>query len=928
MTRPPLRCLVRLLVAAVLLARSPLPARAADPAVMPAGADDLFRQSVLSVLKQRCLGCHGDDPKKVRGDLDLRSRAGLLKGGKSGRPALVPGDPDSSRLYVAVTRRDDALLMPPKDTDRLTAAEVDAIRRWVAAGAPWPDPAPAADWRAAPAEGVTIPTSGGRSPEWTNRKYRPDDVWAYRPLRRPTVPAPGPGAAPVNNPIDAFIRQRLLERGVVRAAPPADRATLLRRVTLDLTGLPPTPEETDAFLHDDAPDAFARVVESLLASPHYGEQWARHWLDVVRYADTGGYANDYERPNAWRYRDYVVRSFNQDRPYDRFVLEQLAGDEIDPADPELLVAAGFLRLGPWEQTAMSVAALTRQQFLDDVTHSAGVVFLGQALRCARCHDHKFDPVPTRDYYRLQAVFAPVQFAEREAPFLPSENTSGFAEGRARAERRLREARDYLAALRKKSDDAVADYLRERGVARLTDLPEDERPKKRFFGLSKLELSLDKVYQKRVDYFERERLRYEPFAFSVYDGPPNGYTSVKAVNPPAGRRDGPVPAVHVLLGGSPEAPAEAVTPGVLSALAPAGEAPGAWSPIPEAPDGRRLALARWVASPDNPLTARVIVNRVWQYHFGKGLVATPNNFGKMGRRPTHPGLLDWLAAWFIEHGWSVKQLHRLILSSAVYQQGGTHPDLERLRRLDPNDDLLAYFPPRRLEAEELRDAMLAVTGELNPEVGGPGVFPEINREAALQPRHIMGSVAPAYQPSPLPRQRHRRTLYAFRYRTLSDPLLDAFDRPRSETSCERRDETTVTPQALALFNGEFAHARALALAAVLGRQCDDPAGRIDRAFRLCYGRPPAAEDSRLCLEHLARMTAYHREHPPTPTRLPTSVRRHMVEEMTGEEFEWDEELDAMRDYRRDLQPWDAAPQTRALADVCLVLFNSNEFLYVR
>jgi mono/diheme cytochrome c family protein len=930
MTRPTLRCLMRLLLAAVLLARSALPTRANDPAPAPTWADDLFRQSVLPVLKQRCLGCHGDDPKKVRGNLDLRTRAGLLKGGKSGRPALVPGEPDRSRLYVAVTRRDETLVMPPKDTDRLTAAEVDAIRRWVAGGAPWPDAVPAAgDWRAMPAEGITIPTSGGRSPEWTGRKYRPEDVWAYRPLRHPAVPALGAGAAPVNNPIDAFIRERLLEKGVARTAPPADRATLLRRVTLDLSGLPPTPEDTEAFLHDDAPDAFARVVERLLASPHYGEQWARHWLDVVRYADTSGYANDYERPNAWRYRDYVVRGFNLDRPYDRFVLEQLAGDEIDPADPELLVAVGFLRMGPWEQTGMSVAALTRQQFLDDVTHSAGVVFLGHALRCARCHDHKFDPVPTRDYYRLQAVFAPAQFAERQAPFLPSENTSGFAEGRSRAERRLREAQDYLAGIRKKSDDAVAAYLRERGVARPTDLPEDERPKRRFFGLSKLELSLDKAYQKRVDYFERERLRYEPLALSVYDGPPNGYTSVKAVNPLPERHDGPVPAVHVLLGGSLEAPAEAVTPGVLSALAPAGEiSPGSWSPIPEGPAGRRLALARWIASPDNPLTARVIVNRVWQYHFGKGLVATPNNFGKMGKRPTHPELLEWLAAWFVEHGWSIKELHRLILSTAVYQQGGGHPDLEQIRRLDPNDDLLAYFPPRRLEAEEVRDGPLAVTGELNPQVGGPGVFPEINWEVALQPRHIMGSVAPAYQPSPLPRQRHRRTLYAFRYRTLSDPLLDAFDRPGSETSCERRDETTVTAQALALFNGEFAHGGALALAATLERRCDDAVGRIDRAFRLCTGRPPDAEESRLCLEHLARMTAYHREHPPTPTRLPVSVRRHMVEEMTGEEFEWEEELDVLRDYRPDVQPWDVGPETRALADVCLVLFNSNEFLYVR
>jgi hypothetical protein len=882
------------------------------------------------LLKRKCFACHGADPKKIKGGLDLRTRAGMLKGGESGSPALVPGDPAESPLYVAVTRRDKDLTMPPKENDKLTAAEVEVLRAWVAAGAPWPDasrPSVAA-WDSSSKEGVTVATSGGLSNEWTNRKYKPEDLWAYRPRERPAVPSGVSDEAASRNPIDAFLQRKQKDKGIQRTAPPADKRTLLRRATFDLIGLPPSPEEVDAFLKDGAPDALERAIARLLHSPHYGEQWARHWLDVVRYADTSGFANDYERPNAWRYRDYVIRSFNEDKPYNRFIVEQLAGDELDPKNPELLIAAGFLRMGPWEHTAMSVAAVTRQQFLDDVTHQVGVVFLGQALRCARCHDHKFDPVPTKDYYRMQAVFAPVQFADRPAPHQTYENTT-FAQDRAAVERRLQAARDFLDGLDKKSDAARAAYLKERGAAKLTDLPVGERPNKRFFGLSNLDRSLQKLYRKRVDYFERELKRYRPFAFSVYDGPPRNYVSTRLINPMPAQRDGAVPVVHILRGGSLEAAAEAVTPGILSAaFGPQDEASAARSILPETVTGRRLALAHWIANPNNTFTARVLVNRVWQYHFGKGIVATPNNFGKMGKRPTHPELLDWLANWFIAHDWSLKKLHWLIMTSAAYQQSSQHPDMEKLSRIDPRNDWLAYFPPRRLEAEEIRDSMLAISGELNREMGGPGVRPEINWEAALQPRHIMGSVAPAYQPSPLPRQRNRRTIYAFRRRSLSDPMLEAFDQPGSEVSCERREQTTVTPQAFALFNSASVHDRALALALALEKRADNLDGRIEQAFRWCYGRAPTEVERNMGREHVTRMTHYHQHHQPSPTPLPARVQRKMVEEMTGEEFEWEEELDELRNYQRDAKPWDVGPRTRALADLCLVLLNSNEFLYVR
>jgi hypothetical protein len=690
--------------------------------------------------------------------------------------------------------------------------------------------------------------------------------------------------------VDAFVSAALMAKGLAPAGE-ADRLALIRRVTFDLTGLPPAPEEIDAFLADVAPGAWERLVDRLLASPRYGEQWARHWLDVVRYADTSGFSNDFERPHAWRYRDYVVRSFNRDKPYADFVVEQVAGDELDASDPEKLVAAGFLRMGPWEHTAMSVAALTRQHFLDDVTHSTAATFLGLTMRCARCHDHKFDPLPTKDYYRLQAVFASTQFAERDAPFLPSENTRGFDEAKALAQARMKQ-KGFTPVESPDEDPAIRDK------------------------------SLAKFAKKRSEQFARELLRVEPLAFSVYDGPTRNYHSPTPRIGMPRERTGPVQDVAILKGGLLESPGETVTPGVPGAVPLPGE-------IPAAAEGRRLALARWLASPENPLEARVIVNRIWQHHFaGKGLVATPNNFGKMGRRPSHPELLDWLARDFVRNGGSIKRLHRLILTSEAYRRGSRPADPDALARLDPANDLLSVYPPRRLAAEEIRDAMLAASGELRLEAGGPGVFPEIHWEVALQPRHLMGGPAPAYQPSTDPAQRHRRAIYAFRIRTLEDPLLEVFNRPGTEMSCERRDETTVTPQALALFNGQFVHDRAIALAARLEKSAADLDARIELAFRLLAGRAPSAPERERCRKHVEEMAGRHAGSAPSPVELPRIVRREMLEEFTGKVVRWDEELDLMKGYRRDLKPWDVGPGTRALAELCLVLLNSNEFLYVR
>jgi mono/diheme cytochrome c family protein len=887
--------------------------------------------AVRAIFAEKCLSCHGNDPKEIKGRYDLRTREAAIKGGESGDVALVPGEPDKSPLYKAITWNDESLQMPPKENDRLTKDQVAAIRNWIAAGAKWEATSaaqPNEKWSAANG-GIRVATSGGRSADWDNRTYEPEAIWAYQPIRKPEIPprtrSASEGGA-LSHPIDAFLLKELDSKGISNFAPRADAQTLARRLSFDLTGLPP---EADGSVDD-----YELLVKRLLSSPRYGEQQARHWLDVVRYADTAGFSNDFERPNSWRYRDYVIRSFNADKPFDRFVIEQVAGDELDENDPELQIAVGFLRMGPWEHTGMTVAAITRQQYLDDVTNHVGVSLLGQGLRCAACHDHKFDPVPTRDYYRMQAVFSPVQFVERPLPFLPSENISNFENAKGLVQDRLAQLKEAQAALVAKNRDSLADFLKEHGVKAIADLPEDVRQRQDLragtFGLTKTELSLRKAYQKSQVYLERELKRFEPFALGLYSGPPSDYTSVKPNYAIPANRSGTVPVVHILPGGSLESPADEVTPGALSAMFGVRDSasPGDRASMPSETAGRRLALAQWIASRDNTLTSRVIVNRVWQQHFGRGLVATPNNFGKMGARPTHPELLDWLATWFMDNGWSLKKLHALVVTSEAYQQASERPDIDDLRQKDSKNELLAYFSPRRLAAEEMRDALLAASGELNLEMGGPGSLPELNWEVALQPRQIMGAMAPAYIPSRTRMERSRRTIYSYRIRNLADPLMEVLNRPGSETSCERRDETTVTPQVFALFNSEFAANRSLAMADRLMKQQPDHEKRIDGAFRAVYGRAPTAAESTACATHLAKLTQQHESNPPTPHDLPKKVRRSMVEEMTGDTESWDEDLSILQNYERDLMPWQVDAPVRALADLCLVLMNSNEFLYVR
>ncbi len=868
-----------------------------------AQVERLFVEKIEPTLAAKCQTCHGEDGAA---GLDTRSRESLLKGGERGA-AILPGAAERSLLYLALLGRDGFKQMPPGKP--LAGDLIAAFKQWIDAGAPWVERR----------KETVAPVAGAK---WN---YYEDDVWAFKPLKRRDVPAASNGQS-IQTPVDAFVLQKLNGKAI-KPAPPADRATLIRRATFDLHGLPPAPEEVAAFAHDPLPaaKAFEKVVERLLASPRYGERWGRHWLDVARYADTAGGSNDCERPNAWRYRDYVIRSFNEDKPYDQFILEQIAGDELDPNNAGNLIATGFLRMGPWEHTSMSVEAVTRQEWLDDVTHSTVTAFLGLTMGCAKCHDHKFDPIPAKDYYSVQAVFATTWFEERPAPFLPNENASRAEAHRAQWQPRLdRAERKYdevALALGKKPRRKGAAHPANNAPAALPAQTELKRPDPKQVE----NLELERAYVKRVEFLNLALKRYAALAFSVGDGL---------------KEKKPVEETFILAGGNLSARGEKVTPAVLSApekfVVPASAGIARRPHIPAEAGttnvaGRRLGLARWIASRDNPLTARVMVNRVWQYHFGKGIVETSNNFGKLGKRPTHPELLDWLAVNFVENGWSVKKLHRLLMNSAVYQRASQYSeaaksDAEFAAKADPENKLLARFTPRRIEAEVLRDSLLAVSGELNPELGGPGGFPELNEDLVAQPRLIMGTVAPAYEASLTRAERNRRTIYTFQQRSLVNPLIEVFNGANLNESCEFRRTSAITPQVFSLFNSRFSADVSLAFAKRLETMTKDRGGQIELAFQLAFQRRPAAVEKQQALAHLAAMIAHHRGLTPAPPRPLRPAVLFINSEYSGETIRFVEDQDWSR-YEYNLRPSQVSAETRALAEVCLALLNANEFVYV-
>jgi hypothetical protein len=690
----------------------------------------------------------------MKGGLRLDSPAALLRGGDSG-PVLIPGRSGESLLIQAL-RHEEGLAMPPR-RPRLPDSTVADVARWVDLGAPDPREEP----------------SGGPSED-------PRRHWAFQPVRKPTPP-PVRSASWLLGPVDAFLRAKLEARGWA-PTPPAPRADWLRRVTFDLTGLPPSPEEIEAFLDDQAPDAAERVVDRLLASPHYGERWGQRWLDLVRFAESEGYEYDRHLPDAWRYRDYVVGSLNADKPFDRFLVEQVAGDEIAPDDPVCRTAAIFHRLGPVRRNAGDAdIALSRNEVLTERTDIIGSAFLGLTIGCARCHNHKLEPISQKDYYRLQAYVAATE--EDDVSLAPDEALRAW-------QKETKALKDEIEHLRMRANAATGD-----AKARLGE---------------------------RIEALE-DRLPPPP-------------ATIPSIRNDFDHRT----TIHVLRRGVWGDKGEPVGPRPLGILAPDDllELP------PDQPDPR-TRLAHWLADPVHPLTARVIVNRLWQGHFGAGLVRTASDFGTNGDRPSHPELLDWLAATLIEGGWRLKPIHRLMVLSATYGQASRSDGSAEPGRSDPENRLLRHFPRRRLEAEEIRDAMLAVSGRLNPKVGGPSVMVRVDPEL----------VKLLYKPSqwkitPRAAEHDRRSIYLVTKRNLRLPFFEAFDAPTTLASCPRRESSTHAPQALELLNGRLSNELAEAFAHRLERETGGEPGRlVERAFALALGRPPTAGERSLSLVFL-------------------------------------------------------------------------------
>ena len=624
------------------------------------------------------------------------------------------------------------------------------------------------------------------TPEQYDARIKPRDRehWAFQPVQ-PRVPPAVKGTEWVRTPIDSFILAKLEAKGW-KPSPAAEPRAILRRLHLHLTGLPPTLEEQEAFLRSPS---IERLVDDLMSRPAYGERFARRWLDLARYADTNAYERDGMKPHVWRYRDYVIKSFNEDRAFDRFAREQIAGDELPDASEESVVATGFHRLGPWDDEPADPQT-DRFDQLDDIVSTTGQVFLGLTIACARCHDHKFEPLTMHDYYRLAAVFDPLK--RPTAGRTDQDEWAVPAKGRARLRRRDQEIShlNLRNALGRSLGGGAFDF----GSPRIEEL--------------------------------RRKIPDAPRAyFLIEDSPKAGET-------------------HVLLRGSPARPGARVEPGVPTVLV--SKQPEFLKPD-DATTRRRLSLANWIADPANPLTARVIVNRVWQWHFGDGLVRSESDFGTHGESPSHPELLDWLADWFVKNGWSIKKLNRLILLSATYQQSSRSTVSSPQHTVDSENRLLWHFPYRRLEVEAIRDSVLAVSGRLNREMGGPGVFLPIPKEA------LEGHSDPAtvWKPSD-ERAASRRTIYAVIKRSLTNPLLETLDLCDTARSSAKRMTTTVAPQALTLFNGDFVNQQARHFADRLEREAGpDDRRQIALAYRLTLCRLPIDKETTTMLEFLKK-----------------------------------------------------------------------------
>ncbi len=903
---------------------------AMPPAGLAAAEPVDFSRDIQPLLAKRCFSCHGPDTHE--GGLRLDQAAGATAELDSGGRAIVPGASATSEILARITATDPDTRMPPEGP-RLTSAQVDAITRWIDEGAEW------------------------------------KEHWAFRPLMRPEVPAGTTSGQPLVNPIDAFIRAGLAHRGLAAPAP-ADKTSLLRRATYDMTGLPPTEQEVFDFLADDSPQAWEKVADRLLASPHYGEQWGRHWLDLVRYADTNSFERDGNKPHAWRYRDYVIRSLNDDKPYDQFVIEQIAGDELPEPSNDAFIATGYYRLGVWDDEPADREQF-RYDWLDDLVATTGQVFLGMTVNCARCHDHKIDPIPQRDYYSLLSFFENITPMgnggdQIERPiFKDDADRNAYDEKVADLNRRRNEAQQAVSGIEKQFRESWESLSRTDAVGgdlddlefrfyrdTWTSLPvfdelkaEDTGPvagqlfdiavapslRPDFFGYvftgflkvpadgeysflldsddgSRLAIDGRTVVEHdgihgegkpktasvplkagrlpiRLDYFQgqhgkgltvswsgpgfaartlsavpshrkaagkdfdlKEAIRVDGERLLGVDGKKDYDAKVKALESlkkekvPVDKalvvteRGPAAPDTFVFYRGNPHAekkPENKVGPAFPSIL----KAKEPMIPTPAADaktSGRRTALARWLVSPDNPLSARVMVNRIWQHHFGRGIVRSSSNFGMMGDPPTHPELLDWLATELVASNWRLKSLHRLILTSQAYRAASTG-NAEALAT-DPLNDSFWRFDMRRLSAEELRDSIHVASGAFNPKMFGPGVYPKIPKEV------MAGQSRPgAGWGDSSPEEQARRSIYAFAKRSLITPILADFDLADTDTSCPVRFTTTQPTQALGMMNGAFLQQQARVFAERVRREAGGPdaadvPAQVRRALEIALVRP--------------------------------------------------------------------------------------------
>jgi cytochrome c553 len=757
------------------------------------GQTGSLEQSARKILDTKCVMCHGQTKMS---DLDLRESKAALAGGKRG-PSIVPGKPEESLLFTAIKREGDLQMPPGKSA--LTPEEIAVVRDWIKAGARWDASAKSAD----------------AGPSW----------WSFKKVVRPPVPSIKNTAA-AKNPIDAFIGAKLQQNGL-QPAPAADRQTLVRRAYFDLHGLPPTPEQVDQFVKDEAPDAYEKLIDGLLASPRYGERWGRYWLDLVRYADTSGFETDHFFTTAWRYRDYVIASFNSDKPYTTFVQEQIAADEIWSMNMDLegtstlpkpkaenvnrRVGTSLFTIGSFPIEFTYYGDQYRAEWQADAVDTVGAAFLGLTVGCARCHDHKFDAISHKDYYSMAAIFA--GSVEREIPLVSLFDVQSNTRNTP-----------LLATAQALKQMARGAGRRGRPAAEETEQPADgdAPPPRRERGAS----------------MSPERAALLQRLGEAYLAAPERYPTANVLG-----HEEIVPDTHILLKGDFKNKGAKVEPGFLSSL---NKGPEIVEPkgvlfVPR----RRKALAEWLTAPDQPLLGRVMVNRIWQGHFGQGIVKTSNDFGRQGEPPTHPELLDWLAAEFAERGWSIKQMHRLIMLSDTYRRSSVG-DAQSLQK-DPENQYLSRMNRRRLDGDSIRDTMLAVSGSLNLKMGGMGIIPPLTREEILAAR--MPNLWP---PHPDPAEHNRRSIYLQMKRSLTLPMLQIFDAPDTSTSCPQRETSTVAPQALALMNSEFSQAQAEQFAARIKKQAgDDPVAAVNAGWRIAFGRSPSEEERKTAVEYLGR-----------------------------------------------------------------------------